>query len=123
MEAVSTERKFRRRSLRIVMRVPLYVSPANSSATDEWESVETLVISLHGGMIRSRQKFPVGTTLDIRMRNSQRFTRGRVVWTAAGERELAFEVGFELLEAPGFWEIKFPEDRWTEKRQSSRSRA
>lgn len=123
MEAVSKEQKFRRRSLRIVMRVPLYVSPTNSSSSDEWESVETLVISMHGGMIRSRQKFPIGTTLDIRMRNSQRFTRGRVVWTAAGERELAFEVGFELLEAPGFWEIKFPEDRWTEKRQASRSRS
>jgi hypothetical protein len=95
--------------------VPLYVSPAGAPANAEWEPVETLVISLHGGMIRSRQKFPVGTTLDIRMRNTQRFTRGRVVWTAAGERELVFEIGFEILEPPGFWEINFPEDRWTEK--------
>ena len=85
----------------------------------EWEPVETLVISLHGGMIRSRQQFPVGTTLDIRMRNEQRFTRGRVVWTAAGARDLAFEIGFEILEPPGFWEIKFPEDRWSEGEHSS----
>jgi hypothetical protein len=104
------------------MRVPLYISPANATATDEWESVETLVISLHGGMIRSRKRFPVGTTLDIRMRNSQRFTRGRVVWSATGTKELAFEIGFEILEPPGFWEIKFPEDKWTEKQQGSRSR-
>jgi hypothetical protein len=123
MEGVSTERKFRRRSVRIVMRVPLYVSPANAPSTDEWESVETLVISLHGGMIRSRQQFPVGTTLDIRMRNSQRFTRGRVVWTAAGARGFAFEIGFEILEPPGFWEIKFPEDKWSEKQPASRSRS
>ena len=88
-------------------------------ATAEWEPVETLVISLHGGMIRSRQQFPIGTTLDIRMRNTQRFTRGRVVWTAAGARDLAFEVGFEILEPPGFWEIKFPEDRWSEKDRSA----
>ena len=119
MEEVSTERAIRRRSLRIVMRVPLYVSPAGAPATAEWEPVETLVISLHGGMIRSRQQFPVGTTLDIRMRNTQRFTRGKVVWTAAGERELVFEVGFEILEGPGFWEINFPEDRWTEKDRDS----
>jgi hypothetical protein len=119
MEGTSTERASRRRSLRIVMRVPLYVSPAGAPSTAEWEPVETLVISLHGGMIRSRQQFPVGTTLDIRMRNSQRFTRGRVVWTTAGERELAFEVGFEILEPPGFWEINFPEDRWTEKDRAS----
>jgi hypothetical protein len=112
MEGVSSEGKVRRRSLRMVMRVPLYVSPANAPATAEWEPVETLVISLHGGMIRSRQQFPVGTTLDIRMRNHQRFTRGRVVWTGVGARELAFEIGFEILEPPGFWEIEFPEDRW-----------
>jgi CBS domain-containing protein len=114
MEGVSTERMIRRRSLRIVMRVPLYVSPANAPATAEWEPVETLVVSLHGGMIRSRQQFAVGTTLDIRMRNTQRFTRGRVVWTAAAGRDHAYEVGFEILDPPGFWEIKFPEDRWSE---------
>jgi hypothetical protein len=119
MEGVSTKQTFRRRSLRIVMRVPLYVIPVDAPATAEWESVETLVISLHGGMIRSRQRFPIGTTLDIRMRNTQRFTRGRVVWTAAGARELTFEIGFEILEPPGFWEIKFPEDRWSEKQQAS----
>ena len=119
MESVSTERTFRRRSLRIVMRVPLYVSPAGAPATDEWESVETLVISLHGGMIRSRKPFPVGTMLDIRKKDTQRFTRGRVVWAAAGAREYVFEVGFEILEPPGFWEINFPEDRWTEREHAS----
>ncbi|MDR3677585.1 MAG: PilZ domain-containing protein [Acidobacteriota bacterium] len=119
MDGVSTDQSLRRRSLRIVMRVPLYVSPVNAPATDEWESVETLVVSLHGGMIRSRHQFPIGTTLDIRMRNKQRFTRGRVVWTAAGERERAYEVGFEILEPPGFWEINFPKDRWSEKQQAS----
>ena len=119
MEGVSAERTYRRRSLRIVMRVPLFVNPTDAPATSEWEPVETLVISLHGGMIRSRQQFAVGTTLDIRMRNTQRFTRGRVVWTAAGEQELVFEVGFEILEPPGFWEINFPEDRWTEKDRSA----
>jgi PilZ domain len=116
-EDVSTGRTVRRRSMRIVMRIPLYVSPSGSAYSEEWEPVETLVISLHGGMIRSRRQFPVGTTLDIRKRDSQRFTRGRVVWSAAGAREYVFEVGFEILEPPGFWEMNFPEDRWTERDQ------
>ena len=111
MEGVSTERTNRRRSMRIVMRVPLYVSPTNAPATDEWESVETSVISMHGGLIRSRNQFPVGTTLDIRKRSNQRFTRGRVVWTAAWESDSAFEVGFEILDPPGFWEVNFHADR------------
>ena len=96
------------------MRIPLFVNPTNAPATEEWESVETLLISLHGGLIRSRQRFPVGTTIDIRMQHSQRFTRGRVVWTALAAPGPAFEVGFEILEPPGFWEINFPEDRWSE---------
>jgi hypothetical protein len=119
MEEVSTERTNRRRSMRIVMRVPLYVSPANAPATAEWEPVETSVISLHGGLIRSRYQFPVGTTLDIRKRSNQGFTRGRVVWTAAWEKDRAFEVGFEILDPPGFWEIKFPADRWPEGQEPS----
>ncbi|MGD1102859.1 MAG: PilZ domain-containing protein [Terriglobia bacterium] len=119
MEGVSTERTVRRRSLRIVMRAPVYVSPAKAPASAEWEPVETLVISPHGGMIRSRQRFPIGTAMDIRMRNEQQFTRGRVVWTAAGARDLAFEIGFEILEPPGFWEIKVPEDKWSEGEQTS----
>ena len=118
-ERVSTEQTSRRRSLRIVMRVPLYVSPAGASYPEEWEPVETLVISMYGGMIRSRKQFPVGTTLDIRKRDSQRFTRGRVVWTAAGAREFAFEVGFEIMDPPGFWEVNFPEDRWSERQRPS----
>lgn len=117
-EAVSTERTTRRRSLRIVMRVPLFVSPTGAPPTAEWEPVETVTISLHGGMIRCHQQFPVGTTLDIRMRTNQRSTRGRVVWAAAGAKKFAFEIGFEILDPPGFWEIRFPEDRWSEERQS-----
>jgi hypothetical protein len=76
---------------------------------------------MHGGLFRSRQDFPVGTMLDIRMQNNQRFTRGRVVWTAAGDREFVFEVGFEILEPPGFWEFNFPEDRWSEKERAAYS--
>ena len=111
MEEISAEPMTRRRSQRIVMRVPLFISPVDTSGMAEWEPVETLVISAHGGMIRSSQRFPIGTTLDIRVRKTQRFTRARVVWTARRASGLAFEVGFELLEAPGFWQINFPEDR------------
>ncbi|HTS68424.1 MAG TPA: PilZ domain-containing protein [Terriglobia bacterium] len=114
MEAVSTERKPRRRSLRIVMRVPLFINPVDAPSTAEWEPVETLVISLHGGMIRSRQQLPVGTTLDIRRRDKEQNTRGRVVWTSAGTTGPSFEIGFEILGPPGFWEIRFPEDKPTE---------
>jgi len=112
MGGVLTERECRRRSVRMVMRVPLFVNRVDAPFTSEWEAVETLVVSLHGGLMRSRQQFSVGTMLDIRMRNVQRFTRGRVVWTASPTPGAPFEVGFETLE-PGFWGVKFPEDTWS----------
>jgi hypothetical protein len=119
IEGMAGEPALRRRSLRMVMRVPLFINPADAPGTSEWEPVETLVLSLHGGMIRSRQQFPTGTTLDIRMRNAHRSTRARVVWTALGATGVSFEVGFELLEPPGFWQIKFPEDKWAVRQEGS----
>ena len=119
MEGVSRELVVRRRSLRIVRRVPLFISPTDAPGSAEWEPVETVVISLYGGMIRSRHRYPIGTTLYIRLRDEQRFTRGRVVWTAVGAKDGAFEIGFEILEPPGFWEITFPPDRRSEEAQSA----
>jgi hypothetical protein len=115
MEGVSTQPAPRRRSQRIVMRVPLLINSADSTAATEWEPVETVVISLYGGLMRTRQEFGVGTTLDIRMRNRDRSTRGRVVWMAPGANSRGFELGFEILDPPGFWEMNFPPDRWEEK--------
>ncbi len=116
MTSASAAKRTRRRSIRIVMRVPLYVSASNAPSTEEWEPVETLVLSLHGGLLRSRRGFPVGATLDIRMRNEQRSARCRVVWTGKGRggNAVDFDVGFELLDPPGFWEVNFPADRWSE---------
>jgi hypothetical protein len=95
----------------MVMRVPLLVNPAGAPPLSEWEPVETVVISLHGGMIRTRRRFPVGTTIDIRMRQTQRSTQGRVVWSAGFARASTREIGFEFLEPPGFWEVHFPAGR------------
>jgi hypothetical protein len=113
MDGTGPQAVSRRRSLRIVMRIPLLISPADSADLAEWEPVETLVISLHGGLVRTRQQMQVGTTLDIRMRNRNRSTRGRVVWIGSEGNGKGFDLGFEILEPPGFWEIQFPPDRWS----------
>ena len=113
MGGASSQSVSRRRSLRIVMRIPLLISPAESPNLAEWESVETLVISLHGGLVRTHQKMQVGTTLDIHIRNKNRSTRGRVVWTGSEGDGKDFDLGFEILGPPGFWEVQFPPDRWS----------
>jgi hypothetical protein len=115
MEGASKQPVPRRRSQRIVMRVPLLINSADSAAATEWEPVETIVISLYGGLIRTRQEFGVGTTLDIRMRNRSRWARARVVRVAPAANGGGFELGFEILDQPGFWEMNFLPDRWSGK--------
>lgn len=110
------ERKHpRRRSARIVLRVPLFINFAGSNGETDWEPVETVMVSLHGGMLRARQNFQVGDTLDIRVRDKGRSARARVVWTSSQLTPAGVELGFEILDQEGFWEIKFPADRWSER--------
>ncbi len=100
----------RRRSARIVLRIPLLVNEAGDSPETKWEPVETILVSEHGGMIRAQQNFQIGSTLDIRVRNKDRFAQARVVWTSTKVSSQGMELGFEIVDQVDFWEIKFPPD-------------
>ena len=94
----------------MVLRIPLLVNAVNSEQETVWEPVETIMVSEHGGMIRARQNFQIGSTLDIRVRNKDRFAQARVVWTSTKVTAQGMELGFEIVDQDGFWEIKFPPD-------------
>lgn len=104
----------RRRSARILLRIPLLVNTADSSAETDWEPAETVMVSLHGAMIRTKRKFEVGDTLDIRVRDKDRSARARVVWRSSEVTPKGLELGFEIVDQTGFWDIRFPADRWSE---------
>jgi hypothetical protein len=97
-----------RRSDRILLRVPLLVGRFSDSSATEWESVETVMVSLHGGLLRTHQDFAVDTAIEIRMRNKDRTAHARVVWKSSKPTPQGVELGFEIIDPPGFWEISFP---------------
>jgi PilZ domain len=106
----------RRRSARMVLRVPLYINASEGNGDTQWEPVETVMVSLHGGMLRAKQNFQVGDTLDIRVRDKDRSARARVVWaTSEVTSNGVVELGFEILDQEGFWEVNFPPDRWSDR--------
>lgn len=105
----------RRRSSRMVLRVPMLINATDSSGETEWEQVQTIVVSQYGGLIRTQQNFPVGTTLDLRVRNKERSARARVVWRSSELTPQGVDLGFEILDNSAFWEIKFPPDHWSER--------
>jgi hypothetical protein len=98
----------RRRSSRMVLRIPLLVNATDAPPQADWEPVETILVSEHGGMLRAKQFFQVGVTLDIRMRNKNLSAQAKVVWTSSKITSKGMELGFELIDQDGFWDIKFP---------------
>jgi PilZ domain len=111
----------RRRSTRILLRVPLLVNDTATPPEEDWEPVETVMVSKHGGMIRTRKGFQVGAQLEIRMRTKERTARARVVWKSAEVTSHGIELGFEILDDSEFWEINFPPDTWSERNRSRKS--
>ena len=103
----------RRRSARIVLRIPLIVNVVGDTPETQWEPVETITVSQHGAMIRTKQNFQVGDTLAIRVRDKDRSAQARVAWRSTRLTSQGVELGFEILGEDGFWEISFPEDRWS----------
>lgn len=112
-DSATSKPRPRRRSARIVLRVPLLLNRADAGPEMDWEPVETVMVSQHGGMTRVKQNFKVGDTLDIRVRNKERSARARVVWKSTELTAQGIELGFEILDEDGFWELNFPPDRWS----------
>ncbi len=117
METKQSEEKSRqqRRSTRILMRIPLIINATDASANTQWEPVETITISQHGAMVRAQQDFPVGAILEVRVRDKDRSARARVAWKSSKVTPEGIELGFEILDQEGFWEISFPADRWSDR--------
>lgn len=113
--------KVRRRSSRILMRVPLIINVVDGSAQTEWEPVETIMVSKHGAMIRAQQNFQVGAILEVRVRNKNRIARARVAWKSSKVTPQGIELGFEIIGEDGFWEMTFPPDRWSKMPKSETS--
>lgn len=113
----------KRRSSRMVLRIPLLIQSLGPAMRSEWEPVETVIVSLHGGMLRARNHLREGDVLDIRVRDKERSARARVVWTSAESTENGIELGFEILDQEGFWEVNFPTDRWSERTRPRRDKS
>jgi hypothetical protein len=112
----------RRRSQRVLMRIPVRVSGHAGAASTLEEEAHTLAISAHGALIVVA--FPVN--------RGQRFTLSNVQTKAALECVVAHidtssgepvQVGVEfMLPNPTFWRVAFPPKDWTPRHPEAKSR-
>ncbi len=112
-------RPTRRRSTRILLRVPILINALRETTEPAWERVETVTVSKHGAMVRAREPYEVGDTLEIHIREKGRSARAKVVWTSSQVTPQGVELGFEIMDDETFWEVNFPPDRRTERIQIS----
>jgi len=99
----------RRRSRRLPLAVPLFVS--SQDPTKEFsENCETIWINAHGCSLRSPKPLHPGDIVRLDVLHSDRKTQARVVHAEAIGN--AWEIGLELDKAENFWGVNFPPEDW-----------
>jgi hypothetical protein len=102
----------RRRSMRVLLSVPIYVSGKSTAGKDFEEETRTLVVNAHGALISLATPVAAGQNVSVANRATQQEQNCRVVYlgTVQGGKT---QMGLEFLKAsPTFWQIDFPPDDW-----------
>jgi hypothetical protein len=99
----------RRRSERVLLRVPITVFGMTMDNRDVTEEAETADISRIGALVLSRTAFRTGGILEITSKFTRQCEKFRVVWVSEEQKHGCFELGIEMLSPrDDFWGITFP---------------
>jgi len=102
----------RRRSMRVLLSVPINVSGHDREEESFEEETRTLVVNAHGALISLAAKVIAGQQITVNNKATRKRMDCRVVYLgnpAAGK----IQMGVEFTEpCPTFWQIDFPPDDW-----------
>jgi hypothetical protein len=102
----------RRRSQRVLLRLPVTITIREPGAPPVSEETITLVVNAHGALIHLKLKTSVGQFVAIKNLGTGEEHVGRVVRTKLVDEEKS-EVALEFMTpAPKFWSISFPPADW-----------
>jgi hypothetical protein len=103
-----TQERSRRRSERVVLRVPVLLSAAMPDGKRISVSAQTLVVNAHGGLLDVGMEMLRGQQIRLRNLKTELGTTGRVL-RVEGSEEGHFSVAFEFdYPSPHFWPVSFP---------------
>jgi hypothetical protein len=103
------QRENRRRTGRVVIRIPVEVQGIAQDGSGFRESTHTGVIGGFGAMLRTSKALEIGTEVLITNRFSQQTARFRVVWVGEQLPDGFWEIGVEALQSlDDFWGVRFP---------------
>jgi hypothetical protein len=111
--ANTMEERNRRRSERVVLRVPVGLSALMPDGKRISIEAHTLVVNAHGGLLDVGTEMVRGQRIRLSNLKTEIVTTGRVV-RAEGPVEGRFSVAFEFESpAPHFWPVSFPPADWS----------
>jgi hypothetical protein len=101
----------RRRSQRVVIRVPIILEITKSGQKLR-VSASTVAVNIHGAMVLCERVFDAGTRLVIRNDRTQESAGARVTRTPRESSE-GYLIPLEFDKPlPMFWQISFPPETW-----------
>ena len=107
--ATESQLRERRRSERVLIRIPIKVHAVGQDGTHVNEEGETIVVSVYGALLRTRSQLKPGTVIEVMNNFTHEVEKFRVVWSTDKPKEGFYDVGAELVSArEEFWGIRFP---------------
>jgi hypothetical protein len=102
----------RRRSMRVLLSIPIDVSGKTPANEDFNEETRTLVVNAHGALISLGAQVKAGQVVNLRNRLTRDTRECRIVYLGNATSE-KIQMGIEFLSPCGaFWRIDFPPDDW-----------
>jgi hypothetical protein len=103
----------KRRSVRVVLRVPISISAMLSDGRRVIIEAHSLVVNAHGGLLDVGMEMVRGQKIQLRNLGTEVVTAGNVL-RVENSTEGRFSVAFEFATpSPHFWPVSFPPDDWS----------
>jgi hypothetical protein len=107
-----TGEKTRRRSMRVLLSMPVTVSGKGEDGKAFEEASRTLVVNAHGALIALAAPVKMGSSFTISNNRTKETLECRVAFVGHAQAGKT-QVGIEFVNpSPNFWEISFPPDDW-----------
>jgi hypothetical protein len=102
----------RRRSMRVLLSVPITVVGKNAKSQDFTEETRTLVVNAHGALIALGASVAAGQQVTVSNKATHASLECRIVYLGSSQAGKV-QMGIEFERPfPAFWQIDFPPDDW-----------
>jgi hypothetical protein len=102
----------RRRSMRVLLSVPIAVSGKNKEGKDFSEDTRTLVVNAHGALISLVTPVVAGQEVMVANKATRTSRECRIVYLGNAQCD-KMQMGIEFINpSASFWQIDFPPDDW-----------